>query len=310
MKVHLEGMGITGCLLALHLAEDGHAITWHDTNAPHAAWQASTGAIFPAGRPGSVDWDTYLAWADALHDKRGALRKVQRHFEPAAYWFNHVHPPHHARYSVAQGPGGLQRAMGDARSYHLNAQTFVPAVRKLFGAGRRNSAPAGVDAHVVAHGFGARMKFAYWGWTVAVRLRYAKRAFEVGGERPSFYFRKGRFVMAYAYPIPGTDRWYAGSSLIRQRAGALRELDPLPKFERWRQQFELLGQGEVKVVREPLKPGVNLLTGWRPARDEAKDPFVTLRRGKLITVPPLWNSGIRHFPGVLQQVRARLEELQ
>lgn len=307
MRIHLEGMGLLGCLLAPWLGKAGHRVTWHDSDAARAAWPACTGAIFPCGGADGTAYDQWLAWW--AHRGTG-FPYPRRHFEEGSYWFNHRHPPHHGKYLFAGAPvKGLRRAYPP--SLHVNAQTLVPAVRAQFQRGHRRAAPqlGEVDAYVVAHGFGTRLWRCLWGWTVKTQLRYDRRRYDEDGKRAAFYFREGRFVMAYAYPVPGEPRyWYAGSSLIPQWPYRLRELAVRPKFLKWADHFEDLSGGEVEVTGGLTDAA---LQGWRPAmspHDEADLPLVQ-RRGKVITLPPLWHNGLRHFPHVLTLVCHHLEQL-
>lgn len=309
LRVHVEGLGVTGSLLAYHLERWGCKWTWHDANAERTAWKASTGAIYPAGAPGSLDWECYAVWAEWLG--AGRLKELPypaKHFEPATYWYSTKSPPHGGRYKVLWQDKRSGLSLAEPLSYHLNAQTFVPATRRQFK-GRVLLGPphnGDVDAYIVAHGFGQRLHHVVWGWTVPVQLRLPVRMAD--GYRPAFYFREGRFVMAYAYPMPGTEFWYAGSSLIRQAVP--RELEVPPKLHRWRKTFERLSGGSLKVTEARLDAA---LQGWRPAeRDPHCLPVVDHQRpGKTtLRVPPLWHSGIRHFPRVLQQLRAKLEAVR
>jgi hypothetical protein len=288
-------MGLTGALLAWWLERWDCDWTWHDTETAVNAWQASTGAIFPAGARGSVDRTTFDNWTKWLH---GPAIYPRRFFEPANYWFNHKHPPH-GGYDDCQAIGrhGLQRS--SLLSYHLNAQAFVLATRKKFAKQRLPSAAFSADVAVVAHGFGKRLHHVVWGWTVPVELDFP--VYMADSYRPCLYLREGRFVMAYAYPMPGTDpqTWYAGSSLIHQREP--RPLEVMPKFERWRRLVKTLSRGAVKVLSHG-KPR----QGWRPAEAEPHCAPRVKRRGNMLEVPPLWHSGIRWFPAVLEQLEREM----
>ncbi len=304
MRIHIEGMGILGSLVALTLAGKKIPFTWHDTNEKQVAWQASTGAIYPAGADGSVDKECYDAFANMLGHSAYAL--LAKHCEFSWYVFNHKKPPHDGRYDFNPiGNYGLN--IGDSLSMHLNAQTFVPAVRERFKSKRLRDRPTdtkGIDFYIVAHGFPSaasqRTSHYYWGWTRLVQLKYDKRLLpQQPNKRPCFYFRQGRFVMAYAYPVPGTPWWYSGSSLIVQRER--KSLDMPAKYERWKAFFEKLGGGYVKVAKEG-----EYLEGWRPARSDDKWVTSTGRTNKVISLPPLWNSGIRHSPKVIAQLIEQL----
>lgn len=275
--IHLQGMGILGCYCALNLAGDGVDFTWSDTDDAVNAWSASTGAIFPTGHADDLRaldiWSTLY-----LHDAA-----FGSHMEQAAFVFGSKAPPH----------GGKQRFedRGPVRvsaldSLHLNAQSWVPAVRARFADRRRTSCPRGLQ-EVITHGFGPRLARYMWGWTVPVRVRTA------GGDdwqREALYFRRGRFVMAYAYPIPGTDTWYAGSSLISQQRPRL--LDVEEKFKHWRRTFTELSNGYVLSVRRAGRP----LQAWRPVPAKGDTAWVTRLDDGRLALRPLWHSGIRHAP--------------
>lgn len=291
--IHIEGMGVLGSLLALKLDHAGIKFTWSDADAEHTAWKACTGAIYPCGEPESVDWLAYNLWRDEL-SKPTWTKPVSRHFERAVYVFNHQRPPHDGRYEFSNLGNSDLRFPLVYSSYHVNAQTLVPAVRKRF-ADRRTDGIAlqgGKDRpRVIAHGFTEKMTHAYWGWTRMVELDYKFKL----SDRPAFYFRQGRYVMAYAYPAPGTPYWYAGSSLIMQHN--LKPLQMEPKFERWQEFFEMLSGDTVRVKR--TRSG-EFLQGWRPA--EANPDVYWDKRKKIIRMPSLWNSGVRHAPYYIEAV--------
>lgn len=290
MKVHIEGMGLTGSMLATMLAERGIEFTWHDTDDKQVAWQASTGAIYPAGsHKFGPDEDCRTVWAD-WH----ARQLFGTSTEEARYVYCTKSPPHEGKYAREQLESGLWLA--GPSSYHLNAQELVPAVRERFAAQRVQVAfapgPDDVDWYIVAHGWGRRLGHMYWGWTRLVTLDYDRSLYQRDGQelRPCFYFREGRFVMAYAYPVPNTPYWYAGSSIIKQPILGRKSLEMEPKYDRWKTNFERLAAGAVTVAQEG-----DFIEGWRPAA-KADDDAWTRVRGNVISVRPLWNSGIRHFP--------------
>lgn len=300
MTVHLEGMGLQGSLLAHRLAQYGEPFTWHDTDAPHTAWKASTGAIYPAGAtnhgPDKECYDIWKAWYEHNYFERSHLERSQ------GFVFCTKNPPH-------KGDHLHQAYAGDLRisvpSYHLNAQAFVEATRNRFHKQRHASPNTSAHVYIVTHGWGQRLSHAYWGWTRLVKLNVHDFKLDVGldvnrAERPAFYFRPDRFSMAYAYPVPGRDCYYAGSSILKQRLGKFHELDPVPKYERWKRIFEREGRGAVSVAEEG-----EYLTGWRPAAAEEDTAWVRVRANRM-TLRPLWNSGIRHFPKQWAGVAARL----
>lgn len=319
MRVHLEGMGITGSLLALCLERAGVDFTWDDANSPLAAWQASTGAVYPTGRTGSIDRWTYERWVEWVRSDRFASTYPYSWLESCAYWFNHKAPPHEGPGQVTREVGGWMRGTEHA-AIQINAQRLVPIVRDRFKEKRRESRDT-KRLRIVAHGFSARRTHCYWGWTRLVGLDIASSVKALSlGRRASIYFRDGRFNMAYAYPVPGdASRWYAGSSLIKQLRGGERSLEIEPKYERWKQTLERVSGGLLRVVAEG-----DMLEGWRPASEDvptgtepvrphlydAADqmrPWVKLMTlSESLVVPPLWNSGIRHFPLVWAQIARAL----
>lgn len=288
-SVHIEGFGITGCLLALNLERHGVPFTWSDKDAPQTAWRASTGAIYPAGKPGSHCFEGHRTWwAWMLENRFGAPSWL----ESAHYRFNHKAPPHEGQYKIDHRDAyGLAHAA--PASLHLNAQAMVPEVQERFAGLRYHTGmrPKGSQV-VVAHGFGARNTHAYWGYTRLVEIEYDGLSGDAFNMRSAFYFREGRFVMAYAYPVAGTPYWYAGSKIIKQARGKYHSLDMPSKYEKWKAAFERLSNGACRVTGE-----ADYIEGWRPARSDAQ--WVTRDEQSRILVPPLWNSGIRHFPIVL-----------
>lgn len=303
MRVHLEGMGLTGCLLAWRLERAGVPFTWHDSDAPRTAWKASTGAIYPGGGLDRVCYDTWQDWMADLEDVAPGCT------EPAGYWFNHKRPPHDGDYEVLRrvpgapdGSRDTQLSLAALHSWHINAQTLVPALRERYK--EQQVAPVSGCAergrYIIAHGFpgNPRHDHVFWGWTRKVQLELDPQL-GIDSTRSAFYFRRGLVTMAYAYPVPGTDWWYAGSSLIRQRN--MKELEYEKKYARWRREFEALSGGLVRVAEEG-----EFLQGWRPAQSmDREPPKVTMRDGKLVC-PPLWNSGIRHYPEVWRQLSQAL----
>jgi len=294
MRVHLEGMGINGSLLALKLAERGVGFTWHDTIDPKVAWPASTGAIYPGGSekfgPDAACHEEWLRWYE-----QGFANEF---LELGSFTFCTKSPPHGGRYSTTP-VGALNVAA--LPSLHLNAQKLVVETRAQFSKQRREVGDAIWDdgnlIYIVTHGWGERLGHVYWGWTRLVELQFNPKQFE---HRPAFYFREGRFIMAYAYPVPGTPYWYAGSNIIKQRADARKSLSMEDKYERWKTNFERLGDGQVKVGREG-----DFIEGWRPAAAKEDEAWVR-RKGNVLTFRPLWNSGIRHFPKQWAAVAAQL----
>lgn len=294
MRIHLEGMGVQGALLAHFLHRAGIQFTWHDIELPQTAWRACTGAIYPSGSTKfGEDMLCLERWGrwfiEGVFD--GAV------LEPALWWFNHKgKAPHGGGYKPSQPTAeGLRRA--PMFSYHLNAQALVQDARDQFNGWRDVGQPSDVDLLVVTHGWSERQAYTYWGWSRLVELDYDKAIYSDGAVRPAFYLREGRFVMAYAYPMAGTPYWYAGSHIIKQMSGRTHSLEMPPKYRRWRDNFQRLAGGAVQVGVEH-----DFTEGWRPvARDSSWAQATTRGRQTTITLRPLWNNGVRHWPQQLAE---------
>lgn len=291
-------MGLQGALLAHRLHQYGVQFTWHDTDAQHTAWKASTGAIYPADSTNhGPDREAYNIWHSWYESGQFDKAHLER---SSGLVFCTKKPPHKGDYPFTELGGNLRQ--GSQSSFHLNAQAFVPAMRQQFSSARVEAAarPSAeyCDRYVITHSWSHRLDRTYWGWTRLVELTHPAEWQRNG--HPAFYFRPSRFVMAYAYPVAGTKWFYAGSSIIQQKLGKLRDLDPKPKYEKWKGTIDALSQGRVKVVSEG-----EYLTGWRPAAAPTDEAWVR-RRGNVLTLRPLWNSGIRHFPAQWVGIAAQL----
>jgi len=306
MKVHIEGMGISGGLLAVFLELHDIEFTWHDTNAQKTAWKASTGGIYPGGSTKfGPDGPCYEVWQQWF---LGALLKehpLADHLEECNFVFGHKScAPHKGKYPII-GPTDHGLRMAEPPSYHFNAQTFVPWVREHFtdrqvhaSSGQHMMHDETTDFYIVSHGFGARFDGAYWGWNRLVELEYDSAVYGAQGRRPCFYFRPSKILMAYAYPVANTKWWYAGSSLLYQKKEKLKSYTTEPKYEKWKENFTRLAGGAITIVDEGP-----ITEGWRP---KAADEYWVDRRSKIIRMRPLWNSGIRHFPKQLKGVLTHL----
>src|SRR5258705_10611253 len=121
MRVHLQGMGVTGSLLARLLEHAGIPFTWHDCEANRVAWKAATGAIYPCGPPGAED---YERWRELLGD----VFLEEKWWELARYWYNHKKAPHGSPLKEAlRSREGL--ALSPHPSLHVNSQSLVALTR-------------------------------------------------------------------------------------------------------------------------------------------------------------------------------------
>lgn len=286
--LHLEGMGILGCYVALRLEADGCDFTWHDTDERVTAWQACTGAIFPTGH--DDDLRALTVWH--RHKSEPGFAPFM---EEADYYFCTKAPPHGGRYGYEPIHGDVKLA--ELTSLHLAGPEFVRATRARFA--NCHGHPSASQRVIVAHGFGARLARYMWGWTVPVKMRCAVVPSRHPVRRQCVYLRRGRFSMAYAYPIPGTDLWYAGSSLISQREP--KQLDVEKHFRRWRGEFMDLGSGFLTGVARAGQPR----QGWRPVGAVGDDAWWREVDGRL-TARCLWHSGVRWAPLVWESLRKEL----
>lgn len=292
-RVHIEGMGWYGAVAATLCERLGIDFTWHDTDDPvRNAWRASTGIVYPAGD--DLTTRTWSAWRDWWAHGRWPDGTVER----CSYWFAHKHPPHGGRYPIVEDLGVLRR--GEIDAFQVNPAAIVADVRARHAAARLDGPPRRrPDRYIVAHGFD-RADRVVWGWTRLVRLVFDPAL--AADRRPTFYTRKGRFLLAYAYAIPGRPGWYwAGSSLIVQPAADPHRLDAAKHYRRWREAFKENTAPLVDVAEEG-----DLIEGWRPRGPSDSTRVVARDGGRTLVVPPLWHSGVRWAPEVESQLAEAL----
>ena len=278
---------MTGVYLAHALSAKDIPFTWSDLDAAVCAWKASTGCVYPSGN--SMDQSAYHMW------------RLGAPFQPeliaaAPFWYNTRNAPDGGKDAPAETKDDLHRH--HLPSIHLNVQRFVEGGRKVYAANRwiGDWTNAPLDAtRVVAHGFGARLHHYVWGWSRKVRLYYNPEHF---GERACFYLKRGRFLTAYAYPVPGEDAWYAGSAMVAQQQP--HQNDAYRWYARWLEYFLSWSHHlvDVEPVEEPRQ-------GWRPKPARGDDAWVRWIDGKL-HVKPQGSNGVRHAPYVASAV---VEEL-
>ena len=297
--VHLKGFGLIGCASAWALAERSVPFTWSDTDSAHTAWRACTGAIYPSAS--GRDADGYAAWTRVAKGRPTWWQLTQHAslLEAADYWYCTKAAPHGVKGFPVKQVGPLkQHPVG---SFHFNAQAFVTLTRERFQSSRVEI-PAQQDMTVVSHGFNDRLRRYVWGWTQLVKLDTT--ALGTGTRRPSVYLRRGRVVMAYAYPVAGTPYWYAGSTLLVQRTAQERE--PGADVDRWNRRWEALTEGLLPVV-DRVWPVVQ---GWRPSTGSVeKEPSQALwerRADGTLVVMPCWHSGVRWLPLIVEGLLSEL----
>lgn len=284
--IHIEGMGWMGAALAFRLASQGTDFTWHDTNAAHVAWRACTGLVYPAGDDRS---QANLARWDSIGHVFPAGTVL-----PAAYTYAHKAPPHAGRYQPRADLGWVRVA--DAACYAVDAPAIVAAARTQFAAAR-TAGPDPGQRVIVAHGHHTRRGGWVWGWSAPVRLELPDDLLTAAAGRvPALYGRAHRFAITYAYPIPSQPGWWwAGSSLMNQRQP--RELDAAAHFRNWRRHFAAL-YPPVRLVdlHDPRH-------GWRP-KPRPNDTGQVETDGNRLVFPPLWHSGVRWAPLLLDTAAA------
>lgn len=280
MKVHLVGMGILGSILAWNFHNKNIDFTWEDNRQSINAWRACTGAVYPSGH--QEDLEGLSRW----HDWYSGHVIPRECLEVADYWFNHKNPPHNGRYEIVNDLGALR--MGKFTSVHVNGQLLVNKTRFFFK--EKEKTPNENSKVIISHGFSKRLSHYYWGWTAKVNI---KTSLPKSERRPCVYLRKGRFIMAYLYPIPNEDYWYAGSSIIKQKSP--HSLNIRDKINKWVSHVHKLSGGLIEVTHIEFP----LMEGWRPATQEKE--LVKEIHNKLY-VKPLWNNGVRHSPLVVEEV--------
>lgn len=295
--VHLEGLGVVGSLLAWTLDARDIAFTWSDTEDDITGWRACTGTIYPDGTdPGATayagwhDWRADPPWPDTL----------DQYVETCRYWYSHQHPPHGGSYDHAERvDGGLARAPDDHPSYHLNAQQFIPATRDAFADSRLDTStdPGPDTTTVITHGFSdnPRNDRYTWGWTVPVTATTGHLTRD--GHRACVYTKDGGHAMAYLFPKPDTDHYYAGTTIVPQDTP--RPLDIIPKFETWLDR--LARTTENTITAEPI-PDATPVQGWRPIAADDDTALVTRLDADTLACRPMGGSGIRYAPATARSL--------
>lgn len=282
VDVYLNGMGVVGSMLAWTCYREGISFLWGDNEHPYTAWKASTGLIYPCGE--EQEQESYGIWARWYEGEAPWSERIPPVLEKGSFWFSSKNPPHGGKYPIEKKCGIL--SLASLPSYHVNVQRFVLSTRAFF-ADRQKEAPKSA-LFVESHGYSAEQFSHYlWGWSVKVHLRIHEALQEASPFLPSLYLRKGRFFLAYANPVPGEDRWYAGSSMIRQKNAHTLSLEK--KFETWKDMFTQLANGWVSI--EQKSP---ILQGWRPVGKTQGQAFV--RRENTLYAPSLSGSGVRMAP--------------
>lgn len=276
--LHIEGLGVTGALIAEELLERGVDFTWSDTDSPWVAWHASTGCVYPSGH-GDLEAGRQ-AWRE-LYMRGRFLGLV----ELAPYLFAHKAPPHDGGYPFSRR-GALNLASPHALT--VDVEGLVLAVRARIAERRLERSPKN-GVVLVAHQTAERGDGYLWGWSARVRFREPDGA----PARAVYTAKRHRFDNTYAYPVPGSDEWWAGSSLVLQKTPKERS-DLGPLLATWQvNAHALLGLSDVEVLRT--------VQGWRP-RPRTGDSGRVLRAANRVTMSPAASSGVQLGPIVARQM--------
>lgn len=288
--IHIEGMGLLGSLTGLYLEDKGIDFTWSDIDSNFVAWRASTGVVYPAGDSDSQrGLGTWKQWLKESWLPSGAAVECE-------YVYHHKNPPHEGKYRP-QIDFGDMRLAPSGHAVAVNVPKIVNAARSQF-AERRAEQPGQNDFVIRAHGFTDRLLKTMWGWTVPVRLEFPDdlRA-ATSGRQVAFYSRRNRFQIVYAYPIPGTEWHWSGSSLISQQTA--HTLNPEKHYELWKQSWS------INFPRVPIVDRKEPIQGWRP-RPRPDDNTKVRRDSNGISYPALWHSGVRWAPNVIEEMMTML----
>jgi len=289
VNVHLTGMGLIGSTLAWELERLGVDWTWDDSDTRLNAWHASTGCVYPDAEPVAAEgYAEWLSAVDGLKRMPGYWVSGQPLVERTAFWYNSKVAPHDIRDAPA---ADLEWArLSQHPSFSLNVPRFVINARVEFGHRRLSSAAHSDKSSlfVVSHGFSDRLDHYSWGWSARARLSIPTGLIDASPYRPCLAFRNGRYQNCYAYPIPGSDEHFIGSSMISQTVP--RTLEIPGKASTWTRAMAEVTGGRVKVLGAK-----NFANGWRPYPLAAPDRSSLFDAGPTgeLRVAPLRHSGVR-----------------
>lgn len=293
--IHIEGMGWFGAITALALERAEINFTWSDIDTPVQAWQASTGMVYPCGDERSeYNRQRWQAWTFQGWLPEGTAKLCR-------YVFAHKKPPHEGRYEYGPWWGHDRLQVAAAIGVCVDPRSIVLEARSRF-ADRRVEGEWGAGPLIIAHGH-ARAKGFVWGWSRKVALRFPEVGNSVS-DQTAFYGKRHRFDLTYAYPIPDEPGWWwAGSSLVNQRAPKPHTADDLEnRWHNWLDSSKVLFDVFDVVKTQPI------VQGWRP-KPVPGDPGELVfdeRAGgdPALVYPALWHSGVRWAPALVERAVA------
>ena len=282
---HIEGMGLLGSILAFAMDEADVPFTWSDNDSPFSAWRVSTGLAYPDG---------------SEHNRAGLRRWYEEvpNFPEAArapYVYAHLKPPHKGEYLYTDY-GPLRKALPEAVA--VNVPAMVERARREFAHQRVEEVPPG-SLLIVAHTTPERGRGYLWGWVAKVRFEVPAFLEIPRRVQPAMYSKAHRYNLTYAYPIPGTGMWWAGSMLKWQLTPrALSEPELYVMYEEWEENAErLLCLKDVELVE--------LGQGWRPRFKKGDSGWAELIDGRWV-LPPRPTDGLRNAHLIIDDLMDKL----
>lgn len=298
--VHIQGFGIVGSMLGALLAAEGIEFTWNDIDAKPEGWRAGTGCVLPTGY--EVDHQNLTMWMQHLGvgGEPDAFGEWMQQFMDINRWcYISKAPPHQGKKAGVEalaevGPVKVSNSV----TVNLNSQAMVEQTRERF-ADQRTEKPKKKQTVIVSHGSATAIRYT-WGWSGIVKINESDELKEaLHGQRATYYLRKGVRI-AYLYPVPHTNLYYAGTDIISQTNP--KSLSIKPKYERWKGEVEERSGGLITV--KALKKG-SLKEGWRPIADSA-EKFSWVGEDGTVYCRAMSGDGVRHFPQLGRSVLAAL----
>lgn len=285
--IHIEGMGVLGCQVAWELDKQGLGFTWSDIDAPWTAWHCSTGMVYPSGSErdmAGLGW-----WVNEITNQG-------EHRDYAAvlpYAFAHKNPPHGGKYEAFQVPGSHLQLASEP-SVAVNVPDMVRVTREQRYPHRRTGGARPGDLVIQAYADPEKLDGYLWGW--AARVRFDGPA-HTDDRQATYYAKKHRFNLTYAYPIPGTGQWWAGSTLLHQGKPSEREAQRY--LDEWLANAPtLLGISNIQVD--------SLEQGWRPRRKADTPNEAREVSPGVWALAPEPTSGVRHGPLIVADLMQRI----